>query len=215
MVNLDSVGRLEGRTLEVFGTSSAYEWPFMAQGIGYTIGVPSQFPAQEVAGSDHVSFLEAGIPAIHLFSGLHNDYHRSGDTLESLDLVGMSDIALWVEEAVVYLAGRDEPLRATLANTPVRETTASSAARGASLGSIPEFNYSGEGVQISGVTPGGAAELAGLQAGDVLLEFDAVPITSLQEYSNFIRESVPGDKVLLKIRRGDERMELEVKLQAR
>jgi len=215
MINLDSVGRLEGQTLQVFGSSSAYEWPFMAQGIGFTIGLPSQFPAQEVAGSDHVSFLEAGIPAIHLFSGLHNDYHRSSDSLENLDLVGMSDIALWVEEAIVYLANRDQPLRVTLDSAPAREATASSGARSASLGSVPEFNYSGEGVQISGVTPGGAAELAGLQAGDVLLEFDATPITSLQEYSNFIREAAPGDKVLLKIRRGAQEMEVEVEMQAR
>ena len=215
MVNLDSVGRLEGRAMEVFGTSSAYEWPFMAQGIGFTIGVPSQFPAQEVAGSDHVSFLDAGIPAIHLFSGLHNDYHRSTDTLEKLDLQGMSDIALWVEEAVMYLADRDQPLRATLDNAPVREVSASSGARSASLGSVPEFNYSGEGVQISGVTPGGAAQLAGLQAEDVLLQFNAEPITSLQEYSNFIRASAPGDKVLLKIRRGEQELQVEVELQGR
>jgi len=129
--------------------------------------------------------------------------------------VGMSDIALWVEEAIVYLANRDQPLRVTLDSAPAREATASSGARSASLGSVPEFNYSGEGVQISGVTPGGAAELAGLQAGDVLLEFDATPITSLQEYSNFIREAAPGDKVLLKIRRGAQEMEVEVEMQAR
>ncbi len=215
MVNLDSVGRLEGRSLEIFGSGSAYEWPFMAQGIGFTIGVPSQFPAQDIAGSDHVSFLEAGIPAIHLFSGLHGDYHLGSDTLDKLDLNGMSDIALWVEEAIVYLAGRDQPLRVTLDNAPLREAAASSGARSASLGSVPEFDYSGEGVQISGVTPGGAAELAGLQAGDVLLEFDGVPITSLQEYSNFIRESAPGDRVLLQIRRGEQQIEVEVQLQAR
>ena len=105
MLNMDSVGRLEGRTLQVFGSESAYEWPFMAQGIGFTIGVTSQFPAQSVAGSDHVAFLEAGIPALHLFSGLHTDYHRPSDTPDKLDLAGMSDIALWVEEAIVYLAG--------------------------------------------------------------------------------------------------------------
>lgn len=215
MVNMDSVGRLEGRTLQVFGTESAYEWPFMAQGIGFTIGMPSQFPAQSVAGSDHVSFLEAGIPALHLFSGLHTDYHRSSDTPDKLDLAGMSDIALWVEEAIVYLAMRDQPLRVTLSNAPVRATEAVSGARAASLGTIPEFNYAGEGVQISGVTPGGAAEQAGLQAGDVLLEFNGTSITTLQEYSNFLREAAPGDEVQLQIRRAEDLLNFDVILQAR
>ncbi|MEZ5526466.1 MAG: M20/M25/M40 family metallo-hydrolase [Gammaproteobacteria bacterium] len=215
MLNLDSVGRLEGRTLQVFGSESAYEWPFMAQGIGFTIGVASEFPAQSVAGSDHVSFLGAGIPAIHLFSGLHADYHRDTDTEDKLDYTGMSDIALWLEEAVVYLAERDQPLRATLSNAPTRPAQSSSEARSASLGTIPEFNYSGDGVQISGVTPGGAGELAGLQAGDVLLQFNGERIADLQQYSNLIRAAAPGDIVSLQIRREDELLTVQVELQAR
>jgi C-terminal processing protease CtpA/Prc len=187
----------------------------MAQGIGFTIGVTSQFPAQSVAGSDHVAFLEAGIPALHLFSGLHTDYHRPSDTPDKLDLAGMSDIALWVEEAIVYLAMRDQPLRVTLSNAPVRATEAVAGARAASLGTIPEFNYAGEGVQISGVTPGGAAEAAGLQAGDILVQFNGTPITTLQEYSNFLREAAPGDEVQLQIRRAEELLNVEVILQAR
>jgi hypothetical protein len=159
--------------------------------------------------------IEAGIPALHLFSGLHTDYHRPSDTPDKLDLAGMSDIALWVEEAIVYLAMRDQPLRVTLSNAPVRATEAVAGARAASLGTIPEFNYAGEGVQISGVTPGGAAEAAGLQAGDILVQFNGTPITTLQEYSNFLREAAPGDEVQLQIRRAEELLNVEVILQAR
>ncbi len=215
MLNLDSVGRLEGRTLQVFGSDSAYEWPFMAQGIGFTIGVPSQFPAQSVAGSDHVSFLDAGVPALHLFSGLHADYHRPSDTVEKLDLEGLSSIALWLEEAVVYLATREQALRVTLENAPQREVRASVGARQASLGTVPEFNYAGQGVQISGVTPGGAADIAGLQARDILLRFNGEVISSLQEYSDFIRESSPGDSVTIQYQRGAQMIEVELELQAR
>jgi len=127
----------------------------------------------------------------------------------------MSDIALWVEEAIVYLAMRAEPLRVTLSNAPVRATDAVAGARAASLGTIPEFNYAGEGVQISGVTPGGAAEAAGLQAGDVLLQFNGTAISTLQEYSNFLRAAAPGDVVQLQLRRADELLDVEVTLQAR
>jgi len=215
MINLDAVGRLDGRDLQVFATDSAYEWPFMAQGIGFTIGVNSTFPANTVASSDHVSFLNAGIPAIHLFSGVHEDYHQLSDTADKLDLAGVADVALWLEEATVYLAGNSEPLRVTLAGAPVQVQSRVSGERSASLGTVPDFAFSGSGVRISGVTAGGAAEQAGLQAGDILLDYNGRAMTDLQVYSNLIRESAPGDIVRLDVQRDALRFTVEATLQAR
>ena len=217
MINLDAVGRLDGRDLQVFATDSAYEWPFMAQGIGFTIGVNSTFPPNTIASSDHVSFLNAGIPAIHLFSGVHADYHQVSDSADKLDLSGMSDIALWLEEAVVYLADNTEPLRVTLAGAPVQvqRTTAVNGERAASLGTVPDFAFAGPGVRLSDVTPGGAAEVAGLRAGDVLLNYNEQPVNDLQTYSNLLRQSAPGDTVSLDIVRDEQSLVLEVLLQAR
>lgn len=218
MINLDAVGRLNGRDLQVFATDSAYEWPFMAQGIGFTIGVNSTFPANTIASSDHVSFLNAGIPAIHLFSGVHEDYHQLSDSADKLDLAGMADVALWLEEAAIYLADNTEPLRVTLAGAPVRvqsRVAGVSGERSASLGTVPDFAFSGSGVRISDVTPGGAAEQAGLQAGDILLNYNGQVMTDLQVYSNLIRESAPGDTVRLDIQRDASLLTVEVVLQAR
>ena len=214
MVNMDAVGRLEGRTLQVFSTESAYEWPFMAQGIGFTIGVPSEFPAQTIASSDHVSFLNAGIPAIHLFSGTHLDYHQPSDTRDKLDLRGMSDVALWVEEAIVYLADRTDPLRVNLENAQVEVSTATTS-REASLGTIPDFAFAGAGVRISGVTPGGAAEAAGLQGMDIILQFNGSDVDSLQTYSNMLRAAAPGDQIAVTVRRGEEILTVNAELKAR
>lgn len=215
MVNLDAVGRLEGRNLEVFATDSAYEWPFMAQGIGFTIGLRSSFPAETIASSDHVSFLNAGIPAIHLFSGAHNDYHRVSDTADSLDLQGMSQVALWLEEAVVYLGSNTEPLRNQLEGAAPIVQSGQTGEREASLGTVPDFAWSGDGVRISGVTPGGAAETAGLLAGDVLLRFNTQPIEDLQHYSNLIRAAAPGETVALGIQRDGRILTVDVVLQSR
>ncbi|MYA36368.1 MAG: M20/M25/M40 family metallo-hydrolase [Gammaproteobacteria bacterium] len=213
MINLDSVGRLEGRTLQVFGTESAYEWPFMAQGIGFTIGVQSEFPAAAIASGDHASFLEAGIPAIHLFAGTHPDFHRPSDTADKLDTAGMSDIALWLEEAVVYLGGRTEPFRVTLENAPTIQTPAQGAGpRRAALGVVPDFGWTGEGVRVDGVTPGSAGETAGLQANDILLRFNGEVVEDLQTYSNLLREVEPGDSVRLEIRRQRQLLQLEAVL---
>jgi aminopeptidase N len=223
MINLDSVGRLEGRALQVFGTESAYEWPFMAQGIGFTIGVTSEFPAATIASSDHVSFLNAGVPAIHLFSGVHTDYHRTSDSVEKLDMEGMSNIALWVEEAVLYLADLTNPLRVTLATANgdagtqrVVQTSASAGTeRAAGLGTIPDFAYAGAGVKISGVTPNSAGEAAGLQNGDVLLSFAGEEIDDLQTYSNLLRQATVGDVIQLEVLRGDQQLVVEATLKAR
>lgn len=214
MVNLDGVGRLEGRPLQIFGGDSAYEWPFMAQGIGFTIGVSSTLAEAVIAGSDHVSFRNAGIPSIHVFSGVHLDYHQATDSPDKLDYRGMSDVALWVEEAMRFLGDREAPLRVTLPGVPV-EVGTSSGAREASLGSVPDFGWPGPGVRLSGVTPGGAAEMAGLVANDVLLRYDDSEVTDLQTYSNLIRASRPGDTVRLQIQRAGRIMEVPVTLQAR
>ena len=215
MINLDSVGRLEGRTLQVFGTESAYEWPFMAQGIGFTIGVTSEFPAETIASSDHVSFLNAGIPAIHLFAGTHLDYHQPTDTVDKLDAAGMSEISLWLEEAVVYLGDRTDPLRVNLEGTEQVEVARQQGERSASLGTVPDFAYSGEGVRISGVTPDSAAEEVGLQAGDILLNYNDESVTDMQTYSNLLRESAPGDSVIIDVLREGMQFQFEVTLKAR
>ncbi len=215
MVNLDAVGRLEGKSLQVFGSDSAYEWPFMAQGIGFTIGVDSEMIAETIAASDHVSFLNAGIPAIHLFSGTHSDYHRVSDSADKLDGPGMSDVALWLEEAVVYLGSNVDPLRVNLENARVEVSATAGSEREASLGTVPDFAYSGDGIRISDVTPGSAAEQAGLQAGDVLLRYDGAAISDLQAYSNLLRQSNPGDVIVLEVRRGAQTSAVQAQLQAR
>ena len=216
MVNLDAVGRLEGKPLQVFATDSAYEWPFMAQGIGFTIGVPSEFPAETIASSDHVSFLNAGIPAIHVFSGAHLDYHQATDTADKLDFAGMSDVALWVEEAMMFLGDRVDPLRVNLENArQTIEVSGETTEREASLGTIPDFAYSGDGIRISGVTPAGAAEAAGLQANDVLLTYNGAAIDSLQTYSNLLRASAADEVVTLQIQRDEMNFEVQVTLKAR
>ena len=214
MINLDTVGRLGDNTLQVFASDSAYEWPFMAQGIGFTTGVASTFPQTTIASSDHVSFLNAGIPAIHLFSGANVDYHRLSDTAAKLDGMGMSDIALWLEEAMVYLGDRSEPLRVNLGGVEL-VVSATGTARQASLGTVPDFAYVGDGVRISAVTPDSAAAEAGLIAGDVLLTFDGEPVVDLQTYSNLLRQSAPGDVVQIQLRRDQQLVKVDAKLKPR
>jgi aminopeptidase N len=207
MINLDSVGRLGERKLQVFGTGSTREWIHIIMGAGYTTGVEADSIARDSGGSDQLSFLTAGIPAIHVFAGMHPDYHAPGDTTDKVDFKGMVKAALLVREAVVYLADREEPLTVTLANAtsgkPRPKTTTGS--RRASLGTMPDFAFKGEGVRVGAVMPGSAAEKAGLCKGDVIRKINDQEVTDLKSFSTLLKALSPGDEVTVHYVRGDEK----------
>jgi len=62
------------------------------------------------------------------------------------------------------------------------------------------------------VTPGSAAEKAGLKEGDIILEFNSEKITTENTLAEIIVEYNPGDKVTLKILRGDQEKIIEATL---
>ncbi|MCX6789384.1 MAG: trypsin-like peptidase domain-containing protein [Candidatus Gribaldobacteria bacterium] len=62
------------------------------------------------------------------------------------------------------------------------------------------------------VTPGSAADKAGLKAGDIILEVDGVKITQSNSLSKMIRSHLPNDKITLKVLRGKEELTIEATL---
>ena len=67
----------------------------------------------------------------------------------------------------------------------------------------------------SAITPDSAADKAGLQEGDIVLEIDNEKITAENSLVNIIMEYSPGDKVILKILRGEEEKNIAVILDKR
>ena len=61
--------------------------------------------------SDHYNFAKKGIPAIFYFSGVHEDYHRPGDTPEKLKYGKAETIARLAFHTVWELANRAERIR--------------------------------------------------------------------------------------------------------
>lgn len=62
------------------------------------------------------------------------------------------------------------------------------------------------------VFPDSAAEKAGLKEGDVILEFNGEKITTENTLAKLIMEYNPGDKITLKIKRGETELAVEVVL---
>lgn len=71
------------------------------------------------------------------------------------------------------------------------------------------------GVYISGVSDMGAASEAGIKEGDVVLKIGDIEVNNASELQEQISHYRPGDKVNVKIRRGDEEKLLAVTLKNR
>ncbi len=71
----------------------------------------------------------------------------------------------------------------------------------------------GEGVLISGVVNNKPAAKAGIQPGDIVLEANGKPTNNSSQFRNYIATTPPGSKVALKIRRGDEMLNVNVVLE--
>src|SRR5690625_5460542 len=147
---MDTVGRLGDNKVLILGSSSAKEWPFIFMGASAVTGVETQIVTQEIDASDHVAFVEAGVPGIQFFSGFSPDYHQPTDTADKLDFNGMVKVAAIVREGIEYLSQREDELEfsggARQADSG-RDQQAQAGERRASTGVMPDFTFNGTGVR--------------------------------------------------------------------
>jgi len=204
MINLDTVGRLGDKKLLVLGAESAREWTHIVRGVGFVTGVEMALVKEPLDASDQVSFHQAGIPAIQLFSGPNLDYHRPSDTADKIDPRGLVKVATVTREMLEYLAARERPL-STASPTGKPAPAASGTSRRVRLGAIPDFGYQGRGVRLGGVVPGSPAATAGLRKGDVILHIDGTEIPDLKSLSALLKRLEPGDRIgIAYLRDGEE-----------
>ena len=214
MINLDTVGRLGRKPITLLGTGSASEWPHIARGVGFTTGVEARCVDDDLGSSDQRSFLDAGVPAIQVFTGGHEDYHRPSDTADKVDAAGMVKVATFVRETLAYLAGREQPLSSSL-KPGQAETPAAAGARRVSLGTLPDFAYPGPGVRIERVLENTPAAQAGIKPGDLVLAIDGQAVADLRAYSDLLKARKPGDTIVIRLKRDDQELTVEAKLVAR
>jgi len=76
----------------------------------------------------------------------------------------------------------------------------------AAVNNLPVEN----GVYIDGVEPGGPADQAGIQPGDIILSIDGEEITPMDTLATHLLRYEPGDTVELTVLRGDEQMTVQL-----
>lgn len=196
-LNLDMVGRAGGGRLIVLGAGSSPAFAAWLGEAGPAVGLELDvnLSAQGVGGSDHQSFVRRQIPALHLFSGLHGDYHRPSDTAERFEAEGAARVVdLCLDLVRRAHAARSLPFAPDAAPDPAGEPRRM---RGFAVrfGSQPDYAFPGPGMRIGGTSPGSPAERAGFLPGDVLLALGAVQIDGVQDLMYALGVHKPGDVV--------------------
>jgi len=215
MLNLDTVGRLGNKKVQVLGANSASEWPHIFRGIGFVTGIQSTMINEDLDSSDQVSFHEAGVPAVQLFSGVNLDYHRPGDTADKIDSAGLVKIANISHEVIQYLAARELPLSSNLLTGTSGKVSQSVKQRKVSLGSIPDFTFEGDGYRLDGVVPGSPAENAGLKKADIIQKVDGAEIHGLRDISIALKSKQAGQAISITYRRQGKLLTTRATLQVK
>lgn len=212
MLNFDMVGRLRGDRVIVYGVETATEMRALVDSAAAGTGLEVRGVGDGFGPSDHSSFYAKGIPVLHFFTDLHEDYHRATDDADKVSAAGVARVVGLSERIVRAIADRDARL------TPVRVTRPAPVAtagrpRDTYLGSIPDMSApETPGVRLTGVRAGSPGDQAGLKAGDVIVEFDGKPIKDLYQYTDALMARQPGDTVKIIVLREGARIELTATL---
>ncbi len=217
MINLDTVGRLFDGEINVHATGTADEWQHIFRGVGFVTGVRGKNVAARVGGSDQESFIEAGVPAVQIFTGAHADLHRPSDTPEKIDGAGLVKVATFVKEALSYLIEREAPMNVQIEGVSATQPQqrSSGGGRRVSFGTVPNFEFPGPGVKIDSVVPDSPAAKAGVEAGDILMRIDGAEIRDLRAFSQILKELSPGQEVVAVVNRAGSEISISVRVTAR
>jgi predicted small secreted protein len=215
MVNFDMVGRLRNDRLIVYGAATAREFPAIIDSANVEPKLRISAVGDGFGPSDHSAFYAKGIPVLHFFTDLHDDYHRATDDVEKIDAAGVARVVDVAERVVRAIA--DRPERPTLVQAAAAPTMAP-ARQGSNvyLGTIPDMASSDvPGLRLSGVRAGSPADKGGLAAGDVIVGFAGRDVKDLYSYSEALYASKPGDEVEVVFLRGGARRTTRVTLGTR
>jgi hypothetical protein len=208
MVNMDMIGRMKDNTLTVNGTGTSSIWDSLITRVNTAGDGHPRMTLKTVADgygpSDHASFYKKDMPVLFLFTGTHEDYHKPSDDWDKLDYTGEQKVVAFTHDIVLDLAQR--PDRPDFKKTQAAGPMAGGDGRGftVTLGVIPDYAWTGEGMKIDGVRSKGPAETAGLKGGDVIVSLAGKKVMNIYDYMGILGELKAGQEVPVSVQRGGE-----------
>nr|WP_294903489.1 M20/M25/M40 family metallo-hydrolase [uncultured Lacibacter sp.] len=206
MINMDMVGRFSdtAKAITIGGIGTSPSWPTLISEKKPVFRI--KIDSSGTGPSDHTSFYRKDIPVLFFFTGLHTDYHKPSDDFEKINYHGQLLVVKYITRLITRSS--KEP---RLAFTKTREQQTTTTARfTVSMGIMPDYTFSGNGVKVDGVSEGRAAQKAGVKTGDVVTKLGEFNISSVESYMQALSKFKKGDATKVKVKRGAEELEFDI-----
>ncbi|MCB0540167.1 MAG: M28 family peptidase, partial [Bacteroidetes bacterium] len=206
MLNFDMVGRLdEEKDLAVngVGTSPKLKDIVLASN---NVGLNLKTTESGMGPSDHASFYLANQPVLHFYTGNNSDYHKPSDDAYLINFEGMGEI---YEYALSLIKNLDK--ETDLPFTKTKDTDSKNTPRfKVTLGVVPDYMFDGVGMKIDGVTDGKPAQIAGIQAEDIVVKMGDIDVTDMMAYMTALSKFEKGEEVIVKVIRDKKPLDIKV-----
>jgi Peptidase family M28/PDZ domain/PA domain len=212
MINMDMIGRLNDKNdLIVYGTGTSSKWKNILDDKNeYDLNLT--FNDEGFGPSDHSSFYGKKVPVLFFFTGTHSDYHKPSDDTEKINAAGEEKVLKYVYDVALTIVNSDT--RPDYISVERKDTGKMTGTK-VYVGTVPDFAGEVDGYKLGGVTDGSPAAKAGLQAGDIITQFGEKKISNIYDFTYALGNYVPGDKVKVLVKRGEEQLTFEIELGSR
>lgn len=213
MVNLDMVGRLNPENqLTIYGTGTSTGFKDLLNTDNKDFNFKLTFNDEGYGPSDQSSFYAKNIPVLFFFTGTHTDYHRPTDDADKINSKGEEEVIKYVYDVSDNID--ESTAKPDYINVP-RKNEGQPMAFNVYVGTVPDYATQVDGLRINGVGEGSPAQKAGMQGGDIIVEFGGKKISNIYDYTYALGDHTPGEVVDVVVLRNGERKTFKVELGAR
>jgi aminopeptidase YwaD len=157
--------------------------------------------------SDHSSFYSKQVPVLFFWTGNHEDYHKPSDTADKINYEGEARVISFVANVVRDIDKSDKRPTYTVARS---ESQGRSMGFRVSLGTIPNYADTNDGLKLDGVRDDSPAAKAGLKAGDRVVKMAGREVKNVYDYTYALGEMKAGQEYEVEVMRGSERLTLKI-----
>lgn len=223
MINLDMIGRMQEDNLFIGGLGTAEELHTLLDPMFEKSALKLELDDRGEAPSDNTNFFHAGVPALFLFTNIHEDYHMPGDDADKINYVGEVKVLsmardilniLDTQESLTFVdfGGMGMPedfmdrMRDHYMRISKRKGMKGKLGLRAKEDDLP-------GLLVETVRDGSAAAAAGLQAGDHVVSINGKETPDLSMLRRALAGGLKGETVEVVAKRGETTLKLTAVLQ--